>query len=204
MRACRMSADFCSSAVNTADAHANNWGHIWRLCACGATYEIHLSPLFIKSPFIAQWDFFQSSITWQSQRMSVVFNLRQSEPQSENINRNKGSWRQMEMYLISGRTRRTSSVFPPREPLPPTPAPVTPRRSDSGLPGNRRNKRKTVSLYKSLVGFRKNYGLKYITVCTDHCQWEFHWFYKSLSTGLRQNCSTCEKICSKPFVAPVW
>lgn len=83
----------------------------------------------------------------QSQKVSVVFDLRRSEPQSENINENKGSGRQMETYLISGRTRRTSSVFPPREPPPPTPAPVTPHRSDSGLPGNRRNKRKTIGLY---------------------------------------------------------
>lgn len=39
-------------------------------------------------------------------------------------------------YLISGRTRRTSSVFPPGEPQQPTPALVAPHRWGSGWPAN--------------------------------------------------------------------
>lgn len=45
-------------------------------------------------------------------------------------------------YPVSGRTHRTSSASPLREPQPPTPAPVTPHHSDSGLPGNIQKKKK--------------------------------------------------------------
>lgn len=44
---------------------------------------------------------------------------------------------QADTYLISARTRRTSSAFPPRGPRPPTPSPATPHRLDSGSPGKK-------------------------------------------------------------------
>lgn len=69
-----------------------------------------------------------------------MFRLKTCEPQSEN--KVPEDTARTDAYLISERTDRTSSVFPLREPQPPTPAPVTPHHLDSGSPGNTKNKKK--------------------------------------------------------------
>lgn len=100
------------------------------------------------SDIIARWDFSVKSVTRNNvafelnpTRRLSFFLLKPSQPQSENKNENKvpADTAQADGYLISARTRRTSSVSPPREPQPPTPAPATPHHLDSGLPGNRNN-----------------------------------------------------------------
>lgn len=84
--------------------------------------------------------------------------MKQRELQSENKNEDKVpvDTAQTDTYLISERTGRTSSVSPPREPQPPTPAPVTPHRLDSGSPRNRNRNRKTISIPNVSVEFFTN------------------------------------------------
>lgn len=109
----------------------------------------------IGSDIIPRWDFSVEGVTRHNvafelnptRRLSFL-HLKPSKPQSENKNENKVPVEKAQTYryLISGRTRRTSSVSPPREPQPPTPAPVRPHHLDSGSPGNIINK-ETINLY---------------------------------------------------------
>lgn len=103
--------------------------------------------------------------------------MKQRELQSENKNENKVpvDTAQTDTYLISERTGKTSSVSPPREPQPPTPAPVTPHRLDSGSPGNRNRKSISIpnlSVEKSLKYFTNVQSLHaIITVCKEPLGW---------------------------------
>lgn len=89
----------------------------------------HGETLFIDSQFTAHRDF--------SAKPHIIMKRNRVR-----LSRRRRVTLSRHMYLISGRTRRTSSVSPPREPRRPTPAPAAPRRSDSGSPVIEQKKKK--------------------------------------------------------------
>lgn len=108
---CRMSVDFCSSAVNNCRCTCKQLRSQMKVASTEDRHQGH--PLFC-SQVGHSGDAQEDLKPTQCGRSVHV--------------------KHTNTYPISGRTHRTSSVSPLREPRPPTPAPVTPRRSDSGLP----------------------------------------------------------------------